>query len=712
MLVLAVETNPQVGGPPQPNKLKSAATGAGKWLTEQLASRSLSRLTRTKLTVICAAILVSTAGVRLLHLQDSSVEIVAGKTSLSGVFNRYQKEARRMLDEGGILYPREPPTNGDARMLVHPPGYAILLAAINRLANDPYPALWLVQIVCDGFAALLVFMIASELLNWGVALIAAMLVAFSPHLAHYSLILSPDSLAVLPLLIAMYLFVLAHKMAHKMAPTRPRMRTIIAAGVFIGLSVWLRANALLLAPLMAVVVVVVFPPAVRLRYSVALLGAALMVISPITIRNLIVFHHLIPVSIAAGENLVVGIGDYDKDGRFGMPHSDRETRMKDAEWNGRPDYAASLWTPDGIERDQVRMARGLEVIRSNPGWFLGVMLRRAGFMLRYNDSHAHEWPFNSAVIPAVSAEARFGHSLPTTDEREPRWLNSPAVLVMNGTVITQSLALTSDNQPAWSSSCEELVAHGTALPQKTDVSLAPDSQTLQVASDDSQYGDQFESAVVPVHRDTDYVLVIPVKIVQGNMAIKITTADRRIAPALAAIPDAEAEAKHGGTESSNADQDADNKMTVIQMPFASGKNTELRLVLSNNGANTSRSVLKVGSPQIFELGPTPYAWTRYPRAVVRSLQRSLFTTARMLPAVILGIALLVLAKRRSALIVLLAVPVYYLCAQSPLSTEYRYILAIHYFLFTMAATTIYYAVAAISQSTRRIYNLTTRHGAA
>lgn len=704
MLVLAVETNPQVGGPPQPNKLKSAATGAGKWLTEQLASRSLSRPTRTKLTVICAAILVSTAGVRLLHLQDSSVEIVAGKNSLSGVFNRYQKEARRILDEGGILFPHEQPAFGDARMLVHPPGYAILLAAINRLTNDPYPALWLVQIVCDGFAALLVFMIASELLNWGVALIAAMLVAFSPHLAHYSLILSPDSLAVFPLLIAIYLFILARK--------RPRMRTIIAAGVFIGLSVWLRANALLLAPLMAVVVVVVFPPAVRLRYSVALLGAALMAISPITIRNLVVFHHFIPVSIAAGENLVVGIGDYDKDRRFGMPHSDRETRMKDAEWNGRPDYAASLWTPDGIERDRVRMARGLEVIRSNPGWFLGVMLRRAGFMLRYNDSHAHEWPFNTAVVPVVSAEARFGHSLPTTDEREPRWLNSPAVLVMNGTVITQSLALTGDDQPVWSSSSEELVAHGTALSQKTGLSPAPDGQTLQVAGDDSQYGDQFESPVVPVHRDTDYVLVIPVKTVQGNMAIKITTADRRIAPAMAAIPDAEAEAKHGDMENSNADPGADNKMTVLQMPFASGKNTELRLVLSNNGAKGSGPVLQVGSPQIFELGPTPYAWTRYPRAVVRSLQRSLFTTARMLPAVILGIALLALAKRRSALIVLLAVPVYYLCAQSPLSTEYRYILAIHYFLFTMAATTIYCAAAVISQGTRRIYNLTTRHGAA
>jgi Dolichyl-phosphate-mannose-protein mannosyltransferase len=674
----------------RPNRLKDAATGVGKFLTDHLAPTSHSRPTRAKFAAICAAIFVSALCVRLLHWQDSHVEIVAGKTALSGVFNRYQKESRRILDEGGILYPREPRADGDARMLVHPPGYSILLATIYRLRDDPYLLLWLVQIACDGAAALLVFLIASELLNWRVALIAGMLVAFSPHLAYYSLVLSPDSLAVLPLLIAIYFLIRACE--------RPRLITIMVAGAFIGLSCWLRANALLLAPLLAVVTLTSFPRGKRLRYSLALLGAAIVVISPITIRNLIVFHRFIPVSIAAGENLVVGIGDYDKEGRFGMPHSDHETRLKDAEWNARPDYAASLWTPDGIERDRVRLTRGLAVIRSNPGWFLGVMLRRAGFMLCYNDSHAHEWPFNTAVVPVVSAEARFGHPLPATSEREPLWLNSPAVVVMNGAVIPQSLALTGDNQPAWSSSTEELVAHGTALSPKTDVSLALDSQTLQVAGDDSEYGDQFESAVVPVHRDTDYVLAIPVKTVQGNMAIKITSADRRIATALAAIPEAEAETKRAGSENADGGQTAAHKMTVIQMPFASGKRTEIRIVLSNNASADVRPIVHIGQAQLFERAPTPYVWTRYVRVVVRALQRSLFTTSRMLPAVIIGLALLALAGRRRVIIILIAVPLYYLCAQSALSTEYRYILAIHYFLFVLSAVTFYSVLISVSQA--------------
>jgi hypothetical protein len=53
--------------------------------------------------------------------------------------------------------------------------------------------------------------------------------------------------------------------------------------------------------------------------------------------------------------------------------------------------------------------------------------------------------------------------------------------------------------------------------------------------------------------------------------------------------------------------------------------------------------------------------------------------------------LLALAGRTRALLMLLAVPAYYLLVQSAFHTEYRYILAIHYFLFVMAAVVFYCA---------------------
>ncbi|HEV7843703.1 MAG TPA: hypothetical protein VGO69_08385, partial [Pyrinomonadaceae bacterium] len=42
----------------------------------------------------------------------------------------------------------------------------------------------------------------------------------------------------------------------------------------------------------------------------------------------------------------------------------------------------------------------------------------------------------------------------------------------------------------------------------------------------------------------------------------------------------------------------------------------------------------------------------------------------------------------SAIILLLTVPAYFMCIQSALHTEYRYVLAIHYFLFIPVAVAL------------------------
>jgi hypothetical protein len=63
----------------------------------------------------------------------------------------------------------------------------------------------------------------------------------------------------------------------------------------------------------------------------------------------------------------------------------------------------------------------------------------------------------------------------------------------------------------------------------------------------------------------------------------------------------------------------------------------------------------------------------------------------LLPLIAAGVLLLAPAKRKRELMLLLAVPVYYLCVQSAFHTEYRYIIAVHYFLFVLAAVTLYLA---------------------
>src|SRR5262249_55648868 len=160
-----------------------------------------------------------------------------------------------------------------------------------------------------------------------------------------------------------------------------------------------------LAPFMALLMIpFLFGKGRRLPYSLTFLAAALIVVAPITLRNYIVFHRFIPLSIQTGLSLAEGIGTFDPEGKLGMTRSDRDARIKVAVWAGRPDYAPSLWVPDGIERDQVRASRALAVIREHPFWFMGVMLRRAAFMLRYNDSRSYGFPADTSVVSRISAE--------------------------------------------------------------------------------------------------------------------------------------------------------------------------------------------------------------------------------------------------------------------------------------------------------------------
>src|SRR5262249_39131846 len=146
-------------------------------------------------------------------------------------------------------------------------------------------------------------------------------------------------------------------------------------------------------------------------------------------------------------------------------------------------------------------------------------------------------------------------------------------------------------------------------------------------------------------------------------------------------------AKRRSKQNAEGDDDSTEQRStsVVMMPFSSGNRTEVRLVISNNGKETVPPLAQIGKADLFEMGPTRFLWARYPRAIFRGIQRNLYTTGRMLPLIIIGVILLMITRRWRALGILLAVPLYYMSTQSALHTEYRYILAIHYFLFIVAS---------------------------
>jgi 4-amino-4-deoxy-L-arabinose transferase-like glycosyltransferase len=327
--------------------------------------------------LLIVALIFSTAlGVRLLNWQGHHNEALAVQSSVALNY----KHLAELIRANGLasLYDSSAPTN-DPDLLGHPPGYPILLSIVYRVAPESDTASQLLQLVLDSFSVVIILLIAFEIFPAAIDVVTGLLAAFAPQFSWNSITLLPDSLAALPILLAILLIIRSRRSNRS---PRSRLLFILAAGVLIGVSCWLRANALLLAPFLALLFLFICKRGERLRPALVLVCGAFLIVGALTVRNALVFGKFIPVSLGAGQTLIEGIADYNTDGSLGLPQTDMELIRGEAATFHRPDYANSLFTPDGIERDRARLARGFAVIRAHPIWFAGVMVRRAASMLR------------------------------------------------------------------------------------------------------------------------------------------------------------------------------------------------------------------------------------------------------------------------------------------------------------------------------------------
>lgn len=579
---------------------------------------------------ICVLVFLLAFGVRLLSWHDTRLEVGKVQTTVS---NDYRRVAQ-LLRQGGLgSFFSSSSALSDLNTLGHPPGYSILIAIVYSVFGDSDTAVQFVQIVCDALSVVMIFLIVADLLPLSAAIAAGTLAAFSPQLAWNSVLLLPDSLFVLPILLAVYFVTRAVK--------NPRLRTFVITGALVGISCWLRANAMLLPFFFAAAVLLLFPRERRKRYALALVGGTLLILLPLTIRNAIVFHRFIPLSMGAGQTLLEGIADYDRDGRFNIPKTDMGIMKQESEDSHRPDYYTTLFNPDGVERERSRLRRGLAVIRSHPFWFAGVMTRRAASMVRLERSRL------------VSLDPPVSHVLNTENNPQPSWANTPSELLAGGSIKSQG---------------------GRAI-------VSSDGQVLNLAGDASKYGEQFLSAPIPVKQNTDYVFTLPIKVETGRMKISIKGSNGNVnASAIA--------------ETQEINSPVQQPINQIQLPFVAVVDDRVRLGISNEASVFPNPVAQIGPIKLFELGPARFLWTRYPRFLVHGIQK-IFLTAVILPLAIIGLLLLLVKRQWPALIIILVVPVYFFCVQSIVHTEYRYVLAVVYFLFALVGVTVSWITRAI-----------------
>jgi hypothetical protein len=580
---------------------------------------------RARTAALCLLVFLTAFGVRFLQWQDQRHLAVTTYMALS----QYYVDDARPLTKGELgTFLTSPDPARDQTVLTHPPGYAILMAAAAALFGERNVPLQIFQIGCDAASAALVFLIAAELLSTLPALFAGLFVAFSPQLGFYSLLLLPDSPSVAPVLLSFLMFVRGLR--------RPRLWRFAAAGALVGLSCWLRSNAMLLAPFLALVAFFLSPRGGRSWRSLALAGAAALVIAPITLRNFVVFHQFIPLSLGTGVTLVEGIGEYDREGRFGLPNSDLNVQRQEAALYNRPEYIEGLYKPDGIERERLRRARGLAAIRSNPSWFLKVMLQRVAFMAEFKDPAMPEFKVRpDAAIDAQGLDP---------DALTPARSYTPGQLVSTGVVARPTHFRLEDGG-------DSMYLEGDFFPFWTD---------------------HIVSEPVPVRPDSLYVVRVPFKLDSGRAIFSVMSAD--LGTELASVVTPNPDAVRDTT---------DQPPTEVRLPFYTGGRDSVCVVLRDGAMGLTRLGARVGRLDILYAGPAAPSWTHYPRLFTRGVQQVL-EAAWIVPFAAVGVVLLLLAGRGRELTLLLAVPVYFVGVQSFLHFEPRYILAVTYFLAVLA----------------------------
>ncbi|HEV7503215.1 MAG TPA: glycosyltransferase family 39 protein [Vicinamibacteria bacterium] len=289
---------------------------------------------------------------------------------------RYDEAATGILTGEGVLWPREPDP-ARTGLLARPPGYPLYLALVYATLGRSFFAAQLVQNVLTSAGCVLLAAAAARLVSGRVGFAGGLIAALSPHLAYSSNFLLPDALSALPLLGALLVLAQAHP--------GPRARAWVSAlaGALVGVGAWLRPNVMLLAPFLAVIVVLVARERGRaVGHAFALVAAALALIAPITLRNHAVFHEWVPLSINGGLTLWQGVADAGGEEQ-GARRRDKLVMDEEAERYGNPRYREWWAEPDGIFRDRERYRRARAVIRAHPLLYARVVAGRAVEMLSY-----------------------------------------------------------------------------------------------------------------------------------------------------------------------------------------------------------------------------------------------------------------------------------------------------------------------------------------
>ncbi|HKO99726.1 MAG TPA: glycosyltransferase family 39 protein [Pyrinomonadaceae bacterium] len=295
----------------------------------------------------------------------------------SGSYNVFHRHAQSILEGRERVFWIDDPSRTD--LVQYPPAFPWWVAIIYKFGNDhsAYAVLrvqWLLDLV---LTMLLASGIAWTAYGWRASVGTSFLVGLSPLLAMYGASPTADAPTTWFVLGGLWCLLLTVK--------RNSMRWAIGAGVLLGVACWLRVNPLYLSVFWAIALFIFARMQWRrkLVLSAAVALSTVIVISPIIVRNYLVFPDFTPTGGTLGTNLWEGLGETELGRKHGFLLGDHLMVERERIKLGLPaDYPITVMWPDGIRRERERTRESLEFIKQHPIWYAGVMFHRMWGMLK------------------------------------------------------------------------------------------------------------------------------------------------------------------------------------------------------------------------------------------------------------------------------------------------------------------------------------------
>src|SRR3989442_829286 len=213
----------------------------------------------------------------------------------SGIYAAFDAPAQDWLDGRAAIFWIDDPSRTDKA--IYAPGYPLWLALIYKLSGSRSPGVVQnVQWVLDSFAVLLIVGAGVTAFGWRVGLWAGGIAALWPLPAAYGAVPLADAPTSWAVVRCNWMLLVGAK--------RQSLGWALGAGALIGVSCWLRANAMLLVIFWAIALLLFVRASWRRRawLAASVLVAAMLVIAPIILRNAIAFHALVPTGLGVGTN--------------------------------------------------------------------------------------------------------------------------------------------------------------------------------------------------------------------------------------------------------------------------------------------------------------------------------------------------------------------------------------------------------------------------